>query len=146
MAEYRGVQVYDSVRFYPEYYVANGGMISMMPDSLGTMQYNFYDHLGSMRMRITRNKNSRINEWNNVEYFNYTPFGEIMAKDGDTSKPDKIGFIGKELDQENSYFQLGARQYDPKIGRFLSIDLMWRYFPNYNHTTTVSHYTHLLQY
>ena len=44
----------------------------------------------------------------------------------------KVGFIGKEQDEESSYFQLGVRQYDPAIGRFLSVDPLWEYFPNYN--------------
>ena len=69
--------------------------------------------------------------WNNLEYFNYTPFGELITRDS-SEKLGKIGVIGKERDEENSYFLLGARQYDPTTGRFLSVDPMWEYFQNYN--------------
>ena len=83
-------------------------------------------------MRITIDSSDTNVGANNVEYFNYKPFGDQLTVNGDTAKPGKIGFIGKERDEENSYFLLGARQYDPATGRFLSVDPMWEYFPNYN--------------
>ena len=61
-------------------------------------------------------ENDMCNEVNsdNVEYFDYSPFGEVLTK-GEDKKPGKVGFIGKEQDEESSYFQLGVRQYDPAI-------------------------------
>ena len=54
-----------------------------------------------------------------------------------TAMLSKVGFIAKEQDEESSYFQLGVRQYDPAIGRFLSVDPCshsrgWESFRNYN--------------
>ncbi len=79
------------------------------------------------------NANDMCNEVkpDNVEYFDYSPFGEVLTKSED-KKPGKVGFIGKEQDEESSYFQLGVRQYDPAIGRFLSVDPLWESFRNYN--------------
>ena len=106
------------------------------PDSLSTRQYNFYDQTGSMCMRVMANDMCNQTNPNNVEYFDYSPFGEVLTK-GEDKKPGKIGFIGKEQDEESSYFQLGVRQYDPAIGRFLSVDPCshsrgWESFRNYN--------------
>ena len=77
-----------------------------------------------MCMRVMANDNDMYNEVkpDNVEYFDYSPFGEVLTKSED-KKPGKIGFIGKEQDEESSYLQLGVRQYDPAIA---------------------NHYTHLL--
>lgn len=127
MAVYRGVQTKDTIRFIPEYYSAAGGTICMLPDSKQTLQYNFLDHLGSMRMRVSLDKNNM----QSIEYFNYKPFGDTLNCTKD-AKTGKIGYIGNELDEENNYFLLGARQYDKNTGRFLSVDPLWESFPNYN--------------
>ena len=100
-------------------------------DSLSTRQYNFYDQTGSMCMRVMANDMCNEVNTSNVEYFDYSPFGEVLTK-GEDKKPGKVGFIGKEQDEESSYFQLGVRQYDPAIGRFLSVDPLWESFRNYN--------------
>ena len=86
------------------------------------MQYNFYDQTGYMCMRVMANDMCNQTNPNNVEYFDYSPFGEVLTK-GEDKKPGKVGFIDKEQDEESSYFQLGVRQYDPAIA---------------------NHYTHLL--
>ena len=64
-------------------------------------------------MRVMANDMCNEVKTNKVEYFDYTPFGEVLTK-GEDKKPGKVGFIGKEQDEESSYFQLGVRQYDPK--------------------------------
>ena len=89
--------------------------------SLSTRQYNFYDQSGSMCMRVMANDMCNEVKPNNVEYFDYSPFGEVLTK-GEDKKLGKVGFIGKEQDEESSYFQLGVRQYDTEIGRFVSLD------------------------
>ena len=102
----------------------NEKRLSMLttPDSLSTRQYNFYNQSGSMCMRVMANDMCNEVKPDNVEYFDYSPFGEVLTK-GEDKKPGKVGFIGKEQDEESSYFQLGVRQYDPAIA---------------------NHYTHLL--
>ena len=68
-----------------------------------------------MCMRVMANDDDMLNfevKPENVEYFDYSPFGEVLTK-GEDKKPGKVGFIGKEQDEESSYFQLGVRQYGP---------------------------------
>ncbi|WP_195760033.1 RHS repeat domain-containing protein [Flavobacterium sp. LC2016-23] len=58
----------------------------------------------------------------------YYPFGMLVPNRHESSKEYRYGFNGKELDNElkgegNSY-DFGARIYDPRIGKFLSLDPM----------------------
>ena len=50
------------------------------PDSLSTRQYNFYDQTGSMCMRVMANDMCNEVNTSNVEYFDYSPFGEVLTK------------------------------------------------------------------
>ena len=50
------------------------------PDSLSTRQYNFYDQSGSMCMRVMANDMCNEVNTSNVEYFDYSPFGEVLTK------------------------------------------------------------------
>ena len=63
------------------------------PDSLSTRQYNFYDQTGSMCMRVMANDMCNEVNSDNVEYFDYSPFGEVLKQDGEDKKPGKVGFI-----------------------------------------------------
>ena len=45
------------------------------PDSLSTRQYNFYDQTGSMCMQVMANDMCNEVISDNVEYFDYSPFG-----------------------------------------------------------------------
>jgi len=56
----------------------------------------------------------------------YKPFGDTLSTTaGETAR---IGFIGQEQDIEHGYFNMGARYYDPEIGRFLSVDPLFEQF------------------
>jgi RHS repeat-associated protein len=50
----------------------------------------------------------------------YEPFGNLAAVT--ETLPNTHEFIGKERDQETSLHYFGARYYDVRIGRFLSVD------------------------
>jgi RHS repeat-associated protein len=61
-----------------------------------------------------------------VYSYEYKPFGDTLSTTaGETAR---IGFIGQEQDIEHGYFNMGARYYDPEIGRFLSVDPLFEQF------------------
>nr|WP_239062259.1 RHS repeat-associated core domain-containing protein [Streptomyces sp. SID13031] len=49
------------------------------------------------------------------------PFGEARGTPP-TSWPDNHGFLGKPEDKTTGLTSIGAREYDPTIGRFISVD------------------------
>ena len=54
----------------------------------------------------------------------------MMIPDGKT--PNRLGYIGKEKDKENSLADHGVRKYDDGIGRFTSIDPLWEKYYSCN--------------
>ena len=67
-------------------------------------QFNITDNLGSVRTSIIY-KNNNIDA---VKTFDYKPFGDVM----DNATEQRIGFIGRERDEESRYFAMAFRQYD----------------------------------
>jgi RHS repeat-associated protein len=64
-----------------------------------------------------------------VKVNEYNPFGDTLSTSaGETAR---IGFIGQEQDIEHGYFNMGARYYDPEIGRFLSVDPLFEMYTEY---------------
>jgi RHS repeat-associated protein len=53
-------------------------------------------------------------------FCDYTPFGE--AYDLGYSCPEDVAFAGQGRDAATGWYRLRARQYDPKVGRFVSPD------------------------
>ncbi|MEU7063114.1 RHS repeat-associated core domain-containing protein [Streptomyces sp. NPDC046161] len=51
----------------------------------------------------------------------FTPFGEARGT-APSVWPGKKGFVGGEMDESTGLVHLGAREYDPTTGRFLSVD------------------------
>jgi RHS repeat-associated protein len=51
----------------------------------------------------------------------YKPFGEEIEQD-EASKDNRIGYTGHVHDRSTGLTYMGARYYDPEIGRFLSMD------------------------
>ena len=89
-----------------------------------SMQYYFAnDHLGSASL-IT-NADGML-----IQNLQYTPFGETFVdmRSGDFATPYR--FTGKEQDCETGLYYYGARYYDPRLSRFLSVDPLASKFPN----------------
>lgn len=64
----------------------------------------------------------------------YYPFGMMLPSRNESSSDYRYGFNGMEKDDEvkgdgNSY-TTGFRQYDPRVGRWLSLDPMMDKYPN----------------
>lgn len=105
-----------------------------------TIERNIYeltDHLGNVRVVIGDVKELQSGGWYAADvksYSNYDAFG--MEQPGRCWQAEgyRYGFNGKEKDNEvkgegNSY-DFGARIYDPRVGRMLSVDPQAGAYPN----------------
>ena len=104
---------------YNESYISLGGTLVTLPDN--TKQFNAMDNIGSVRLTVS------IKDENlSMEHFDYKPFGDTLNAEGES----RIGYAAQERDEESRYFAMGARQYDPLSGRFLSVDPLYESFPD----------------
>lgn len=106
------------------------GGITAGQQVLGKKGYELSNHLGNV-MAVISDKveidgdNVQATE---ISVNDYYPFGLNMAGRGWQSLEDdyRYGFNGKEKDSEEEWgttnYDYGARIYDPKIGKFLSLD------------------------
>ena len=64
------------------------------------------------------------NEAGNVVWKeNYRPYGEkVLNQAANSNTTNKIGFAGKPFDNQTGLTYMGARYYDPVIGRFMGVD------------------------
>ena len=101
------------------------------------MQEAYYlkDHLGNIRVTLDGNGNV-------VTTDDYYAFGlQMPGRSYNMALTGSIyKYAGKELDEESglNWYYFGARYYDPKIGRFLSVDPLAKFQSN----MTPYHYTH----
>jgi len=72
------------------------------------------DHLGSPRLLVD------INDGSIVQRMNYDAFGNIIFDSNPGFQP--FGFAGGIYDPDTKLIQFGVRDYDPKIGRWMSKD------------------------
>jgi RHS repeat-associated protein len=121
------------------------------PDSVyfalnrGRRQYELKNHLGNVMATVSDRKLPKDNDADDlVDYYkadvltasDYYPFGMQMPGrhwTADSSDEYRFGFNGMEKDNEvkghgNSY-NFNARMYDPRLGRFLSVDPKFSKFP-----------------
>lgn len=91
-----------------------------------TRYYYLKDHLGSIKMRVT--SNGAVDGWDD-----YYPFGSIMNGRSYTSGLNvKYKFTCKERDEETKYDYFGARFYESRLGRWLSIDPLADKYPGWS--------------
>jgi RHS repeat-associated protein len=107
----------------------------------GYKRYELSNHLGNVLAVITDRKISHNNsgtiDYFEVEYMSFTdyyPFGMTMQARSYTSTGYRYGFGGVEKDNEikgegNSY-NFTFRMYDPRLGRFLSVDPIGKNYPH----------------
>lgn len=77
-----------------------------------TVQYYLRDHLGNVRMVLDQNGNV-------VQETEYYAFGMTVDR---TTGSNQYLYNGKEKQPETDFFDFGARQYDPILGRWMSVD------------------------
>ncbi|OHT43947.1 DUF6443 domain-containing protein [Flavobacterium tructae] len=85
--------------------------------------YQYKDHLGNVRLSYAKNPVTQVLEI--IEENNYYPFGLKHTGYNDyVASNNKYKYNGKELQDELglNMYDYGARNYDPAIGRWMSID------------------------
>jgi len=111
----------------------------------GSKDYELSNHLGNVMVTISDKKlpvdydNDSIPDYFMSEVLSqrdYYPFGSPMPGRSFTSSNYQFGFNGMEQDDEvkgsgNSY-DFGARIYDPRLGRWLSLDPLAKKYPGWS--------------
>jgi RHS repeat-associated protein len=96
----------------------------------GIRHYELTNHLGNVSVIVSDKKLLSANQSQKlylpdvISYQDYYPFGMVMT-DRSGSLPDatyRYGYNGKENDNEVNQQDYGFRVYDPRVGRFLSVD------------------------
>ncbi|MFG2017260.1 RHS repeat-associated core domain-containing protein [Actinomadura geliboluensis] len=95
------------------YYTFAGQTVAMRTSG-GTITYLSADHAGSGQVAI-----NATTQASTIRRF--TPFGSIRGFDEDATWPNDKGFVGGTQDP-TGLTHLGAREYDPDTGRFISVD------------------------
>ncbi|WP_298900912.1 RHS repeat-associated core domain-containing protein [uncultured Psychroserpens sp.] len=134
--EYAGNYIYEdgALKFFshPEGFVEKNG-------TNFDYVYQYTDHLGNIRLNYkdistTSSPSLEIQEENN-----YYPFGlKHKGYNGNPISEHKYKYNGKELNEELGldWYDYGARNYDPALGRWMNIDPMteaMRKFSPYNY-------------
>ena len=80
-----------------------------------TTHFHLADHHGTVLASL--DESGAVTAWQR-----YSPFGAAVGVAGPPDGPDLNRYLGREPDDELGLLQLGARWYDPRLGRFLSVD------------------------
>ena len=105
-------------------------------NEVGYKRYELSSHLGNVNSVISDHKMHKGNGFNpDVLAFNdYYPYGMLLPNRNGNSDNYRYGFQGQELDNEvkgnaNS-INYKYRIHDPRIGRFFSIDPLFKEYPH----------------
>ncbi|MEU2737379.1 RHS repeat-associated core domain-containing protein [Streptomyces sp. NPDC007095] len=111
------VHLKTSKKWANRYYAAAGATIAMRTNESGTETLSFLaaDHHGTSSISITGDSNQTLSK----RYS--TPFG---TNRGQTTGvwPDDKAFLGMAADPSTGLTHIGAREYDPSTGQFISVD------------------------
>jgi RHS repeat-associated protein len=96
------------------YYIYGTGLLAMA-DTSGTMYCYHFDATGHT-VAVTDNSKTIVNA------YAYTPFGILASKEEIIEQPFK--FVGQfgVMTEDNGWYYMRARYYDPEMGRFISED------------------------
>ncbi|MFI0479651.1 RHS repeat-associated core domain-containing protein [Actinomadura sp. 9N215] len=95
------------------YYTLAGQPIAMRTAD-GTVTYLTGDHQGTAQIAIDAETQATTAR-------RFTPFGSIRGMDDDSTWPNDKSFVGGTQDP-TGLTHLGAREYNPDTGRFISVD------------------------
>ncbi|WP_308285993.1 DUF6042 family protein [Streptomyces ardesiacus] len=107
----------DGTTWAQRYYTADGITAGMRTNQTGTTNVTFLisDHHGTSSLAV-----DRLDQKYTKRYT--TPFGEDRGKPLYGPWPDDKGFLGKTRDITTGLTHIDAREYDPTIGQFISVD------------------------
>ncbi|WP_149825301.1 polymorphic toxin-type HINT domain-containing protein [Streptomyces tailanensis] len=97
-------------------YTASGSPIAVRSNESGTETLSFLagDAHGTSTLAVSSTDLAVTKRY-------FTPFGE--TRDGGTGTwPDDKAFLGMTADESTGLTHVGAREYDPSLGRFISVD------------------------
>ncbi|MFJ2649659.1 polymorphic toxin-type HINT domain-containing protein [Streptomyces sp. NPDC087420] len=92
-----------------------GGAIRTVTAGSSDLSFQAGDHHGTMSLTVKNNATQAATR----RYL--TPFGAPRGGEP-TTWPDDKGFLGKPADRTTGLTHIGAREYDPGIGQFISVD------------------------
>lgn len=118
-----------------------------MHRDLGQKRYELSNHLGNVLVTVT-DKKVYVEDTGSVDHFlpeimsisDYYPFGSPIAARAYASGEYRYGFNGMEKDDENNSgaYDFGARVYDGRLGRWFSLDPLFKKYPNESNYIFVS--------
>ncbi len=87
----------------------------------GKVRYEISDHLGNTRVSFNRNTNGTLQV---VEAHDYYPHGGLLpGRQLNGSNGSPLAYQGQEYDEEVGLTAINLRQYDARLGRWLTTDL-----------------------
>jgi RHS repeat-associated protein len=124
---------------------------SLLPwiDMLGEKEFELSNHLGNVLVTVSDRKNEIPDANDNIDYYtadvlsaqDFYPFGMTMPG-RKTAESYRFGFNSMENDDElkgqGNSLDFGARIYDPRTGRWLSLDPFMKKYPNESNYTFTS--------
>ncbi|MBT2480365.1 polymorphic toxin-type HINT domain-containing protein [Streptomyces sp. ISL-94] len=102
----------ESTRYYA--HPAGPMMVKTAKDGVITTSYLMGDQNGTATTSVDATTSA-------VTRRKFTPYGEVRGA-VPSIWPGKKGFVGGEVDESTGLVHLGAREYDPATGRFISVD------------------------
>ncbi|MDO5971995.1 GH-E family nuclease [Flavivirga aquimarina] len=109
--------------------------------TVGDKCYELSNHLGNVLSVVSDRKlvADPLNFTNFtadvLTYNDYYPFGQLLPNRHGSSDSYRYGFNGKEKDDEvkgeGAQYDYGFRIYDPRLGKFLSTDPLFKGYPHY---------------
>ncbi|MGW6245478.1 polymorphic toxin-type HINT domain-containing protein [Streptomyces roseolus] len=100
------------------HYAAGGTAVAVRSNETGAQKLTYLagDHHGTQSLAIAADSTQAYSKRR------MTPFGAERGTPTGTAWPDDKGFLGKTDDKTTGLTHIGARQYDPVIGQFISVD------------------------
>jgi RHS repeat-associated protein len=105
----------------------------------GNKFFELSNHLGNVLVTVSDKRIPHSTSGTTIDWYSadvvtandYYPFGMNMPGRSYTSGSlsYRYGFNGKELDNEVVQYDYGFRIYDPRLGRFKSVDPLFQFYP-----------------